>query len=150
MSRDFIISVLTQTFKLGNKVLICGNGGSAAMAQHMAAEFMGKFEFNRPPLPALALTTDTSFITAYANDYPDGFDQIFSRQLEAFGKTGDALVVFSTSGKSKNCLRAIEMAKLLHMVVIEFPIEGQSTAEIQEFQFKLMHDVCRVVERNCM
>lgn len=131
-------------FRKGKKLLICGNGGSAAMAQHMAAEFICKFEHDRKPLPAIALTTDTSILTAVSNDYD--FSQVFARQIQALGKRGDILLVLSTSGKSPNCLAAIEACRGRGIKVIEFPRKGRSTARIQEYQFTLMHDVCRLVE----
>ena len=136
---------LVDCFKKGNKVLICGNGGSAAQSQHMAAELMGRFELDRPPLPAIALSTDTSFLTAWANDA--SFGEVFQRQIQALGKPGDILIVFSTSGKSRNCLLAISQAKTQEMEVIDWPREGQGTANIQENQLKSMHLVCREVER---
>ncbi len=142
---DKIASELIKCFKNGNKCLLCGNGGSAAQAQHMAAELMGKFEYERDPIPAIALTTDTSFLTAWSNDCE--YDTIFSRQIQALGEPGDVLVVFSTSGNSRNCLLAIEKAREKHMEIIDFSREGKNTAEIQEFQLKLMHDVVRLVER---
>ena len=139
--------MIVTCFRNGNKLLICGNGGSAAMASHLACEFMGKFERERPPLPAISLVTDSSFITAWSNDYVHGFDTIFVRQVTALGNRGDILIVFSTSGKSQNCLYAIEEAKKIGMGIIDWPREGNGTAQIQEFQFKLMHNVCREVER---
>src|SRR3990167_1708599 len=125
-----IVNLLVRCFENGNKVLICGNGGSAAQSQHMAAELMGRFELDRPPLPAIALSTDTSFLTAWANDV----------------SFGDVLIVFSTSGKSRNCLLAISQATVQKMEVIDWPREGQGTANIQESQLKSMHLVCREVE----
>ena len=97
------------TLARGNKILFCGNGGSAADAQHLAAEFVNRFIMDRPPLPAIALTTDTSILTAIGNDF--GFEQVFSKQVHALGRTGDMLVCFSTSGNSKNILTAIEAAR---------------------------------------
>lgn len=152
MGKAEIVKTLIEAFEKGNFVYICGNGGSASMAQHFAAEFMGKFEHTRQALPAIALTTDTSFLTAYANDYPDGFERVFSRQLEALGRKGDVLITLSTSGRSPNCLLAIEEAKKKGMIVIDFPREhgehGEhgTTALIQEDQLCLMHDVARSVE----
>lgn len=147
MNKIQIVKILIDAFKRGNFVYICGNGGSASMAQHFAAEFMGKFEHNRPPLPAIALTTDTSFLTAFANDYPDGFERIFSRQVEALGRKGDVLIALSSSGKSTNVLLAIAVAKKKGMIVIDFPRKGRSTARVQEGQMRLMHDVCKDVEK---
>jgi D-sedoheptulose 7-phosphate isomerase len=146
MGKTEIVRILIDAFERGNFVYICGNGGSASMAQHFATEFMGKFEHTRKALPAIALTTDTSFLTAYSNDYPDGFERVFSRQLEALGRKGDVLITLSTSGKSKNCLLATQEAKKKGMIVIDFPREHGTTALIQEDQLCLMHDVARSVE----
>lgn len=147
MSKNSIVKTIVDAFERGNKLLICGNGGSAAMAQHMAAEFICKFEHNRQPLPAIALTTDTSILTAIGNDF--GFDHIFSRQITALRKPGDVLLLLSTSGKSENIIVAKNRAELWkELIIIDFPRKGKSTAKIQEYQFKLMHDVCREVERH--
>src|SRR5207245_1012587 len=104
-------NLIAEAFKNGNKVLLCGNGGSAADCQHMAAEFVGvlRKEFPRAGLPAIALTTDTSFLTAYTNDC--GFDNVFARQVETLGRAGDALIGISTSGNSPNVVRAVETAR---------------------------------------
>jgi D-sedoheptulose 7-phosphate isomerase len=147
MTRRAIIRILVNCFQSGNKLLICGNGGSAAMASHMAGEFMGKFEMSRAALPAIALSADCAFITAFANDYPDGFHRIFARQVTALGKKGDVLIGFSTSGRSENVNRALRIARGMDMIAIDFPRRGDTTAHIQEYQFKLMHDVCRSVEK---
>lgn len=144
MDKEEIIEKLIAAFNREATVFICGNGGSAAMAQHFVGEFLGKFLKDRRPLPALSLTSETAAITAIANDY--GYEYIFSRQLEALAKKNDVLIVLSTSGESRNCLMAIRRAKEIGMVVIDFPRKGNSTPEIQENQFKLMHDVCREVE----
>src|ERR1700692_607040 len=104
-----VSSGLGDSFDKGNKVLLFGNGGSAADAQHIAAEFVGRFAFDRPALPALALSVNTSCITAIGNDY--GFDQIFSRQIEALARPGDVAIGISTSGSSQNVLRAVSVAK---------------------------------------
>lgn len=108
--------VLIQAFKDGNKVLLCGNGGSAADCQHMATELMCKLSIERPGLPTIALTTDTSFLTAYSNDYDYG--GVFDRQVMALGKPGDVLVAISTSGKSRNVIFAIQAALKKNMRVI--------------------------------
>lgn len=115
------------------------------MSQHMAAEFICKFEHVRRPLPAIALTTDTSVLTAVSNDFD--FESVFTRQIIALGQPGDALIALSTTGRSPNVLNAIATAKRMGMTIIDFPRKGTSTAKIQEYQFKLMHDVCREVER---
>jgi D-sedoheptulose 7-phosphate isomerase len=145
MSVQDIASDIVDCFKRGNKILICGSGGSASQSQHMAAELMGRFEKDRAPLPAIALTTDTSFITAWSNDYD--FRGIFQRQLEGLGKPEDILITFSTSGKSKNILGAIIQAKRMGIKVIDFPRKGKTPAEIQEYQLHAMHSVVREVER---
>ena len=108
---------LISAFEHGNKVLLCGNGGSAADAQHIAAELVGRFELDvRKALPAIALTTDTSVLTAVSNDY--GYDNVFSRQVEALGTPGDVLIALSTSGNSKNIVKAIEKANAQGMTTI--------------------------------
>jgi len=136
---------LIKCFKRGNKVLICGNGGSASMAQHMATELMCKFEHDRRPLPAISLTTDTSFITAFSNDYD--FNAVFARQVLALGKSDDILICISTSGNSQNVNNAMCVGNLKGLCVIDFPRKGKTTAKIQEYQLKLMHDIVREVEK---
>jgi D-sedoheptulose 7-phosphate isomerase len=115
-----VVKVLADCLKKGNKILLCGNGGSAADAQHLAAELMVRLRANSRnfPLPAIALSTDTSILTACANDF--GFENIFSRQIQALGRKGDCLVAISTSGKSKNILLATKQAKKLGIKVIGF------------------------------
>ena len=108
--------LIIERLKYGNKIMFCGNGGSAADSQHLAAELIGRYRINRRPLSAVALTTDTSTITAIANDF--SFDEIFTRQIEAIGKEGDVLYATSTSGKSRNILSAIKIAKSLNIRVI--------------------------------
>src|SRR5205814_3830241 len=105
-----VSEMLVDAMKQGNKVLLFGNGGSAADAQHIAAEFVGRFAFNRPALPALALSVNTSCVTAIGNDY--GFEQVFARQIEALGHEGDVAIGISTSGSSVNVLNGIQAAKL--------------------------------------
>src|SRR5882762_11352037 len=104
-----VSETLVKTFTQGNKVMLFGNGGSAADSQHIAAEFVGRFAFNRPALPALALSVNSSCVTAIGNDY--GFEQVFSRQLEALARPGDIAIGISTSGNSANVLRGLESAK---------------------------------------
>lgn len=145
MSKREIIKQIIKCFLGGGKLLICGNGGSASMSQHMAAEFMNKFVYDREPLPAIALTTDTSFITSCSNDY--NFNDIFERQVMALGKKGDILIGISTSGNSENVIRAELIAAARGLVVIDFPRKGGNTAKIQEQQLKLMHDIVREVEK---
>ncbi|MBS1702700.1 MAG: D-sedoheptulose 7-phosphate isomerase [Armatimonadetes bacterium] len=158
-----VAQVTTDCFGNGKKVLICGNGGSAADAQHLAAEFISTLstKFPRKALPAIALTTDSSTMTARANDY--GFDEVFSRQVEAFGTPGDILISISTSGGSKNCLRAMEEAKLHGMInvalvggtggkmaeVADYAIvvPSDQTMHVQESHLALYHIYCYVVER---
>ena len=132
-AKNSIISVselIHQTFLDGGKLLLCGNGGSAADSQHFAAEFVNAFsrDISRPGLPAISLATDTSILTSVSNDF--SFENIFSRQIEAYGKSGDALVIFTTSGTSINCLRAAEQAKKCGLKVIAFTREN---AQIVEF-----------------
>ena len=145
------------------KVLACGNGGSAADAQHFSAEFVGRFERERPELCAIALTTDTSILTAVGNDY--GFDHVFSRQVRALGAPGDVLIAISTSGNSPNVLAAIEAAHQREMVVIGFSGRGggkmnqalkdtdihicvphERTARIQEVHLLVLHCLCDAVD----
>ena len=144
----------------GHKILIFGNGGSAADAQHIAAEFVNRFRIERQPLAALALTTDTSIITSIANDYH--FDEIFEKQLRALGKKGDIAVGISTSGNSRNVIRAAAAAKeiglltigltgpggkLAESVDLNFAVESQITARIQESHIMLGHLLCELVDR---
>ena len=113
-----VSEILLNTLKSGNKLLLFGNGGSAADAQHIAAEFVGRFAFDRPALPALALSVNTSCLTAIGNDY--GFEQVFSRQLEALGRAGDVAIGISTSGNSPNVLNGISTAKKIGLHTIAF------------------------------
>ena len=144
----------------GHKVLIFGNGGSAADAQHIAAEFVNRFQIERPPLAAIALTTDTSIITSIANDYH--FDQIFSKQVRALGQKDDIAIGISTSGGSRNVLEAIHAArdigiftigltgrggKLAECADLVFRVESDTTARIQEAHITLGHILCDLLER---
>lgn len=147
--------------KAGNKILLCGNGGSASDAQHIAAEFVGRFEKERISLPALALTADTAALTAIGNDF--GFDKIFSRQIEGLGKKGDILIVISTSGRSPNILEAIAQAKQQGLLTIGFTgkdggtlkdavslcliARSNKTTQIQEMHMIAFHAICEVVEK---
>jgi D-sedoheptulose 7-phosphate isomerase len=147
----------------GHKLLVCGNGGSAADTQHVVAEFVVRLTVDRPALRAIALTTDSSIFTAIGNDY--GFDHIFSRQVEALGQPGDVLLAISTSGNSPNCLRALERARALGLSTIAFTGNGGGrmapladinvivpatvTMNIQESQLALEHIFCMLVERCC-
>ncbi len=144
----------------GGKVLTFGNGGSAADAQHFAAELVGRFESERPAIPAIALTTDTSALTAIANDY--GFERVFARQVEALGAPGDVAIGFSTSGTSANVLAAIDAANAAGMTTIGFcgrpgcplcervdvaiAVDRERTADVQEAHLAVEHSICRVVE----
>lgn len=152
--------LLIDRYEAGSKLLIAGNGGSAADAQHIAAEFVSRFNFDRPGLPALALTTDTSILTAIGNDY--GYDQLFRRQLEANGVAGDIFLGISTSGNSPNILQALEAAKLKGITT--FGLTGDSggkmrelcdhclcvpdgdTPRIQEAHIVIGHTLCAMVE----
>lgn len=149
--------LIIDCFKRGNKLLIIGNGGSAAMAQHMAAEFICKYEKERQPLPAIALTTDTSILTAIANDF--GYKHIFERQIQALGNKGDILLIFTTSRHlfvakdpkiyehSENIAYAIEAAKKKDMTILFAGRHGESTAEIQEYQLHWLHEISALVEK---
>lgn len=133
-------------FERGNKILICGNGGSAAEAQHFSSELLGHFEVKRKALPAIALTTDTSTLLAVGND--DGFENVFSRQIEALGKEGDILFILSTSGRSDNCLKAELAAYGLGITTRLFPIKNdkETTASVQEKHLRLIHQICRKID----
>lgn len=153
-----IASEIILCIKNGNKLLICGNGGSAADSQHLASEFVGRFTKERMGYPAIALTTDTSILTSLSNDY--SFYRVFERQVEAIGKKGDILVGFSTSGNSKNIISAFEIAKRIGIKTIGilgkkgkiaklcdifFDIDG-TTARVQEIHSILIHVICEIVE----
>ncbi|AOK28968.1 phosphoheptose isomerase [Burkholderia singularis] len=151
---------IVRAFESGNKVLIAGNGGSAADAQHIAGEFVSRFNFDRPGLPAFALTTDTSVMTAIGNDY--GYEKLFSRQVQAVGVKGDVFWGISTSGKSPNVLRAMEEARNKGLYVAGFTgehgnamreladvcieVPSCETPKIQETHILLGHVVCGLVE----
>lgn len=145
--------------KRGNKILFAGNGGSAADSQHLAAEFVSRFNFDRPGLPSIALTTDTSMLTAIGNDY--GFDKLFSRQIQANGFKGDVFFGISTSGNSVNVVKAVEQAqqmgistvalcgqagKLPEMCDVTLNVPSTSTPFIQESHISIGHIVCAIVE----
>jgi len=153
-------NILASGIVSGHKILIFGNGGSAADAQHIAAEFVNRFQIERPPLAALALTTDTSIITSIGNDYH--FDEIFSKQIAALGRKDDIAVGISTSGSSKNVVKAIQAAKNIGMFTIGltgrggeiaacsdlvFAVESDITARIQETHITLGHILCDLVDR---
>ena|SRR5579864_4397436 len=156
-----VSEILIDAFRAGNKVLLFGNGGSAADAQHIAAEFVGRFAFNRPPLPALALSVNTSCVTAIGNDY--GFDLVFSRQIEALARRGDVAVGITTSGNSPNVVQAMVTAKKmgLHTVGLTgskacklnqtvdycFCVPSDETPRIQECHILIGHIISELVER---
>ena len=130
------VLLIKECLENGGKILLCGNGGSAADSQHIAAELIGRFSFNRKALAALALTTDTSALTAIGNDF--SFDEIFSRQVEGLGKKDDILVGFSTSGKSRNVLKAMQVAKALQLKTIAFLGEhGRDIGEIADISLNI-------------
>ncbi|WP_442793450.1 D-sedoheptulose 7-phosphate isomerase [Paraburkholderia sp. HP33-1] len=121
---------ITQAFRDGNKVLLAGNGGSAADAQHIAGEFVSRFMFDRPGLPAFALTVDTSVMTAIGNDY--GYERLFERQIQATGRAGDVFWAYSTSGRSPNILRALEAARAAGLYTVGFTGNGPGAAMMRE------------------
>lgn len=155
-----VIEVVTAALKAGNKIMIFGNGGSAADAQHIAAEFINRFMIERPPLPAIALTTDTSVLTSIGNDYD--FSEIFSKQIRALGQEGDVAWGISTSGNSPNVLKALELAKKMGLITLAFTgkdggaiakvadlsliVSSGSTARIQETQITAGHVICELVD----
>ncbi len=158
---DGIAGLLVECFRQGHKLLICGNGGSAADAQHVAAEFVNRFLQNRAALPAIALTTDTSILTAIGND--SAYDFVFSRQVEALAGPGDVLAAISTSGRSPNVLKALETARLKGIRSLGFTgekgrptmeskcdiclvIPSTATPRIQEGQLFAWHVICGIVE----
>lgn len=154
-----VAELCVKTYQQGKRILIAGNGGSAADAQHIAAEFVSRFIFDRPGLPALALTTDTSMLTAIGNDY--GFDKLFSRQLQAQGNEGDIFIGISTSGNSENIIQAVAMAKekgilsvalcgeggkLNSVADISISVPSDCTPYIQESHICIGHMICAIVE----
>jgi D-sedoheptulose 7-phosphate isomerase len=152
---------IAAALKSGGKLLLAGNGGSASDAQHIAAEFVGRFVNDRSPLAAIALTTDTSALTAIGNDY--GFDKVFERQVRALGRKGDVFVAISTSGRSANILAALQAARELGLINIGFTKDAQTpmhalcdlvlgvpseeTALIQQVHITTAHAICHLVER---
>jgi D-sedoheptulose 7-phosphate isomerase len=153
--------LIAATLEGGHKLLICGNGGSAADSQHIAAELTGRFVGDRRPLAAIALTTDTSAITSIANDF--GFEEVFARQIAAVGRPGDCLLAISTSGNSRNVIRAAEAARNGGMLTIgllgrdggklrglcdpAIVVPSETTARVQEAHIFLGHVICAMVER---
>ena len=128
----------------GNKIIVCGNGGSAAQSQHFVAELVGKYKHDRKALPAISLTVDTSILTSIANDF--GYDNVFVRQLEALGKPGDVLIGISTSGRSRNVNLALDWGKKNSLIVCDFERVGETTPEIQENQLVALHEVVEMIE----
>ncbi|ONN27387.1 phosphoheptose isomerase [Thermosipho affectus] len=164
--KDFIFKIekaaekIIESLKNGGKILFCGNGGSAADAQHLAAELMGKFYLNRSPLQAVSLTTNTSVLTAIGNDF--SYDEVFVRQLKGLGKKGDILVGISTSGNSKNVIEAMKFAKengifaigltgetggkMAEFSDILLDVPSNNTPRIQESHIMIGHIICEIVE----
>jgi D-sedoheptulose 7-phosphate isomerase len=156
-----IADVITIALRAGNKLLISGNGGSAADAQHIAAEIVGRYKQERAAYAAIALTTDTSALTAIGNDY--GFEQVFARQIEGLGRPGDVLLVLSTSGRSPNILAALNAARQRGLIAIGFTgakgtalgalcdhlvvAPSDDTAVIQQIHLTLAHGICGVIEQ---
>jgi D-sedoheptulose 7-phosphate isomerase len=155
-----VSAVCLKALKAGNKLLFIGNGGSAADCQHMAGEYVSRFAFDRPGLSAIALTTDTSILTAIGNDY--GYDQVFSRQVQAIGCAGDVLFAYTTSGASENIIAALETATSKGIITVlmsgnsdraklvssdyKLLVPGDSTPHIQECHAILGHCICSIVE----
>ena len=153
---------LCRALEAGHKILLFGNGGSAADAQHIAAEFVGRFQQERRPLAAIALTTDTSILTSVGNDY--GYEQVFLRQLQALGRSGDVAIAISTSGNSANVLLAAGAAREIGMVTAGFTgidggklgslvqhhlnVPNKSTARVQEIHIMIGHILCELVDTN--
>lgn len=156
-----MVKMVVEAFKSGNKILLFGNGGSAADAQHIAAEFVNRFLIERPPLPAIALTTDTSVLTSISNDY--GYADTFSKQIKALGREGDVAIGISTSGASPNVIKAIKVSKemglktvglsggdggeLAKLVDIALVVDSQSIPRIQEVHITIGHVLCEMVDQ---
>jgi D-sedoheptulose 7-phosphate isomerase len=154
--------VVVESLKRGNKVLLCGNGGSAADAQHIAAELTGRYKTERVSLPAIALTTDTSALTAIGNDY--GYDRVFVRQAEAFLQKGDIMIGISTSGNSANVIEAFKLAKdkgattialsgrdggaMKEHADINLIVPSDNTPRIQEMHILIGHTICQIIDDN--
>ena len=156
-----VAELLVDAFRNGKKLLVMGNGGSAADAQHLAGEIVGRFRLERPGLPAIALNTDTSILTAVGNDY--GYEAIFRRQVEAHGQEGDVVIGISTSGSSPNVLSALRLARekgcrtvgllgkdggsIKGLVDIDLTVPGHDTPRIQEGHITIIHILCELVEQ---
>jgi D-sedoheptulose 7-phosphate isomerase len=158
-----IAEAITEAFRAGHKLLIAGNGGSAADAQHIAGEFLSRLNFDRNPLPAVALTTDSSVLTAIGNDY--GFDRTFERQVQGLGQKGDVFIAISTSGRSPNIIAALKAAREARLVTVGFTgttangvmqpfcdhflaAPSAETPLIQQIHIVAAHAICGLVERN--
>jgi D-sedoheptulose 7-phosphate isomerase len=157
-----IAETITHAFRNGGKILLAGNGGSAADAQHIAGEFLSRLNFDRNPLPAVALTTDSSVLTAIGNDY--GFDRAFERQVRGLGRPGDVFIAISTSGRSPNIIAALHAARAIGVTTIGFSGAGEremtalcdhylaapanETPLIQQIHIVAAHAICGLVERN--
>lgn len=155
-----VVDVITEALKDGKKILLFGNGGSAADAQHLAAEFVNRFIIERPPLPAIALSTDTSVITSISNDYD--FSDVFAKQIRAIGKSGDIAWGISTSGSSSNVQKALEAAKKMDMITIALTgkdggsigkiadhvlnVSSTSVPRVQEVHITVGHVICQMVD----
>ena len=155
-----VVDLITTAFRNGNRVYFCGNGGSAADAQHLAAEFSGRFYTDRKALPAEALHCNTSYLTAVANDY--GYDLVYARMIDGIGEKGDVLIGLSTSGNSENIIKAFEVAKKKDMINIAFTgetggkmkeladhlinVPSTDTPRIQESHITIGHIICQMVE----
>jgi D-sedoheptulose 7-phosphate isomerase len=155
------VKIIVDSFKAGGKVFLFGNGGSAADAQHIAAEFVNRFLIERPPLPAIALTTDTSILTSISNDY--GYADLFSKQLKALAKEGDVAIGLSTSGSAANVIKAMKVARemglktvglagmdggeLARVVDLAIVVDSQVTPRIQEVHITIGHALCEMVDR---
>ena len=156
-----VVQKCVDLYRTNKKTILAGNGGSAADAQHIAAELVGRYGFDRPSIPSLALTTDTSNLTAIGNDY--GYDQVFSRQLEGMGQDGDIFIGISTSGNSVNIIKAFESAKkkniftvaltgrdggkMAQMADIALVVPSHSTPRIQESHILIGHIICDIIEK---
>jgi D-sedoheptulose 7-phosphate isomerase len=157
-----MIKLIAHTFEAGNKLFLFGNGGSAADAQHLASEFVNRYVMDRPPLPAIALTTDTSILTSISNDF--SFSEIFAKQLKALGREGDVAFGISTSGNSSNIIKAFEVAKEMRMKTVALTgndggaiakmadisliVPSTSTPRIQEVHILVGHILCEMVEHS--
>jgi len=155
------VKMIVEAFKAGHKIFLFGNGGSAADAQHIAAEFVNRYQIERPPLPAIALTTDTSILTSISNDY--GYVDSFSKQVKALGREGDVAIGISTSGAAANVIKAIKVAKemglkticltggdggdLAKLTDLALVVDAPSTPRIQEVHITIGHVLCEMVDR---